>query len=84
MIEIRTGNKTGVVLDTYNNKYSIASVSDDKDGTWRKEWARKQVGKDKLAEKATPIKVYLGEKETAIAALQQLIQEIQGTDDIPF
>lgn len=35
-------------------------------------WAREQVKKDEFKEKATPIKVYLGEKESALKALREI------------
>lgn len=47
-------------------------------------WAREQVKKDEFKEKATPIKVYLGEKESALKALREIYAVIEPNQDVPF
>ena len=62
-MQIKTGEKGGIELEVYNEKYSLASCYVGQDGELRKEWAFRQIGRDKAADKATPVKVYLGTKE---------------------
>ena len=95
-MQITTKGNNGVELEEYQGTYSLAATYEGKDGTARKEWALKQMGKDKYAEKATPIKVILGDKATAIGVLQTLLKELGGStpvdkhdviggdDDVPF
>ena len=54
--------------------------------TVRVNWGKRQMGKDQYAEKATPIKVDLGDKEAAIGALLTALKQITGKDysDAPF
>jgi hypothetical protein len=76
-MQIRTSEKSFIELEEYKGNYSLASCYEGTDGTVRKEWAKRQMGKDKYADKATPVKVFLGNRETAIAVLQTLMAELK-------
>jgi hypothetical protein len=79
---IRTSEHGGFLINEYKGTYSLNSAWESDDGTVRQNWALKQKGKDKYAEKATPIKVELGDRDHAIAALTKALQSIKGTTDI--
>lgn len=88
---IRTSERGGFLINEYKGTYSLNSAWESDDGTVRQNWALKQKGKDKYAEKATPIKVELGDRDHAIAALTMALQSIKGTtdsaptmEDVPF
>ena len=78
---IRTSERGGFLINEYNGTYSLNSAWESDNGTVRQNWALKQKGKDKYAEKATPIKVELGDRDHAIAALTMALQLIKGTTD---
>ena len=83
---VRTSEKGGFEVQEYNGKWSLCSAWEGKDGTVRVHWGKRQNGKDQYAEKATPIKVDLGDKEAAIGALLTALKQISGKDysDAPF
>ena len=83
---IRTQGTSGVVLQMYKENYSLASAFESKDGKVMMRWAKNQKGRDEYDDKATPVKVSLGPKETAIATLLMLLKEISGMDysEVPF
>lgn len=84
MNQIRTGEKNFIELEEYKGTYSLAACYEGSDGTVRKEWALRQTGRDKHADKDTPVKVVLGDAQTAVAALKQIIKQIEGGADVPF
>lgn len=77
-MQIMTGDKYGIELEEYQGNYSLAATYTGTDGVTRKEWAKRQTGRDQFAEKATPIKVRLGDKSSAVMALQQILNILDG------
>jgi hypothetical protein len=77
---VRTSEKGGFEVQEYNGKWSLASAWEGKDGTVRVNWGKRQMGKDQYAEKATPIKVDLGDEKTATGALLSALKQITGKD----
>lgn len=47
-----------------------------KDGEIRKTWGKKQKGRDEYWDKATPIKVTLGELDKAIQTVQGILDDL--------
>lgn len=82
MESIGTGNGNGIKLEEYQGNFSLTSQR-EKDGNFYGQWATYQIGKDKHAEKDWPVKVALGDRETAIGVLQMLLAELQN-QDVPF
>lgn len=74
---ITTGEKSGVKIEEYQGVYSLASQnkSDDK---FYPVWAKYKKGKDAYQDKDWPVKVILGDKETAKGVLRMLFKEIDG------
>jgi hypothetical protein len=88
---IRTSEHGGFLINEYKGNYSLNSAWEADDGTVRQNWALRQKGKDKYADKATPIKIELGDKEHAEAGLLLALKEITGKsfvlasmEDVPF
>jgi hypothetical protein len=84
---IRTSEHGGFLINEYQGKYSLNSAWESDDGTVRQNWGKRQKGKDQYAEKATPIKVDIGDKEHATAALLFALQQITGNEydvKVPF
>ena len=88
---IKTAGSQGLILQEYQGKYSLAAAWEGKEGKVNMKWAKEQKGKDEYAEKATPIKVSLGDRETAIATLKALLGQLGAAetgpmpdDDVPF
>ena len=84
---VRTSEKGGFEVQEYNGKWSLCSAWEGKDGTVRVNWGKRQMGKDQYAEKATPIKVDLGDEKTATGALLSALKQITGkdfSDSTPF
>jgi len=77
---IRVSEHGGFQINEYNGSYSLNSAWESKDGAVRQNWGKRQQGKDKYAEKATPIKVEIGDKATAEAVLLTALKEITGKD----
>jgi hypothetical protein len=73
---IPTSDKDGVKLEEYNNVYSLVSYRNEYE-----QWAKYRVGKDKYADKDWPVKVSLGDRETAVRALKEIIAQVE---DVPF
>lgn len=74
-MEIKTTDYDGIYLEEYNGKYSINAlrVSNEKFYTV---WAKYTKGKDVYQEKDWPVKVNLGDKETAKTTLLNLLAEL--------
>jgi hypothetical protein len=83
---IRTAGTNGVVLQMYKENYSLAAAFEGKDGKVMLRWAKNQKGRDAYDETATPVKVQLGPKETAVATCLMILKDITGMDytEIPF
>ena len=88
-MEIKTSEFDGVKLTEYKGKFSIEALKPNEDKFFPV-WAKYQKGRDEFQEKSWPVKVVLGDKETAIKVLKMLLDEIApGTinktnDDVPF
>ena len=65
-MQLETGPKSGIEIELYNGVYSLAALYKGTDGLLRKEWALRQIGRDKHAEKDTPIKVVIGDAAMAL------------------
>lgn len=89
MKPIATGNNFGVGIEEYEGIYSLTSYRGSDDKLYA-QWAKYQVGKDKYHSKATPVKIVLGSKKEATAALEKLLKYFCGDKDdddsgrIPF
>lgn len=81
MSEIKTTDFDGVKMSEFKGKYSIEALK-AKDDRFYPVWARYQKGKDELQEKSWPVKVNLGDKETAKTTLLSLLAEL-GEADVP-
>jgi hypothetical protein len=83
---IRTNNTNGIVLQVYKDILSLAAAWEGTDGKVMMRWAKNQKGRDQYDEKATPVKVVLGNQETATATLLMLLKNITGRDYgvVPF
>jgi len=79
---IETGEKTGVKLEEYKGVYSLTATNNG-----YQTWAKFKKNKTEYMEKDWPVKVILGDKQSALAALTLLIGEISGSKDtepVPF
>ena len=78
---IKVTEKTGLVLDEYNGKFSVQKVTLGDNGTWYPEWvflSRWKDGKAQPDEKKRPMAVYLGDKELALKAVSALYHRLKG------
>jgi hypothetical protein len=83
---IEVGKDKAVKLEEYNGVYSL-SQHRNYNGKWYWQEVKMKIGKDSIADKFTPQKVLLGDKETALNVLKQIYAEIAGSaleDDTPF
>jgi len=78
-IETNEKYREGVALDEYNGSFSLTLCQRGNDEKIYPRWAKLQVGKDKLAEKATPVKIGLGDKDKAVDAMTFMIAVLNGT-----
>jgi hypothetical protein len=83
---IRTNNTNGIVLQVYKDILSLASAWEGTDGKVMMRWAKNQKGRDAYDDRATPVKVVLGDQATATATLLMLLKNITGHDytEVPF
>jgi hypothetical protein len=72
-----TGEKTAVELEEYKGTYSLADCFIGKDGDIKKNWAKKQKGRDEYWDKPTPIKVNLGTIDKAIETLDNILHDLK-------
>lgn len=83
MSDVIAANKyEGVKMEEYKGAYSLLAMKGS-DGTYYPMWAKYRKGKDAYQDKDWPVKVSLGDKESAIAILKTLLIEL-GADDVPF
>jgi len=80
---IKVGVKSGVELQEYKGAYSIVSGFQDEQGKVTFEWVRaehwdKDMKKKVPNEKNSPLKVYIGNQETAKNVLKTLLEQITG------
>jgi hypothetical protein len=71
-----TGEKTAVELEEYKGVYSLSDCYIGKDGDIKKNWAKKQKGRDEYWDKPTPIKVTLGDIDKAIQTMQGILDDL--------
>ena len=74
-----------ILLDEYNGQISIVSAREGKDGKVHPQWAYPQDKDRKPREKAIPLKVTLGDRDTAIRHLRYMLDclEAGGGEDEP-
>ncbi len=82
MEAITTIGKNGVILDEYKGEIALILTREGSDGKHYKQYATYQMGKDKHAEKDWPVRVLLGDKQTAIKVLRALLAELTGQEDV--
>ena len=91
-MEIKTTDFDGIKLTAYQGKYSIEALR-AKDDKLYPVWAKYQKGRDEFQEKSWPVKIILGEYESAVKALREMLIELDGKspsaqqapiDDTPF
>jgi len=70
-----------IELSEYNGNYSITLGYEDKSGTFEAKWCKREFGKGN--EKNVPVKVPLGDKDSAVAALETFVAELKG-EETPF
>ena len=80
---IRATDKDGVKLVFYRDNYELQAHKEGNDGTYYQQWSKPQIGRDKFADKAIPVKIVIGPKETAAGVLLSLLQEITGCEYVP-
>lgn len=87
-MEIKTTDYDGVTLSEYQGKYSIEALQ-AKDEKFYLVWAKYQKWRDEFQEKSWPVKVVLGDKESAIKTLRTMLAELESEtqqaplDDVP-
>lgn len=80
---IKTGEKTGLKVEEYKGIISLSAQREGNGKYWA-EWAKYRKGKDAYQEKDWPVKVSLGDKETALKALRDIYAVIEPGQDVPF
>lgn len=71
--EIKTGEKSGIKMEEYNGVFSLVAMNNG-----YQTWAKFKKNKTDYMEKDWPVKVILGDKQSALAALTLLIGQISG------
>jgi hypothetical protein len=72
---INTGGEHGVKLEEYQGIYSLTACYKG-----YSQWGKQKISKTEYSDKDRPVKVVLGNKETAVKALTELLNAIS----IPF
>ena len=67
-----------ILLDEYNGQISIVSAREGKDGKTYPQWAFPQDKDRKPRDKAIPLKVTLGDRDTAIRHLRYMLDVLEG------
>jgi hypothetical protein len=82
---ISTTGKQGIFIDEYQGKISLCAAYESNDGKSYRKWAKEQIRRDKYAEKATPVKVNLGNKDNVINVLREIAAAVGiEPQDVPF
>ena len=82
---IRTTGKQGVFIDEYQGKISLCAAYESNDGKSYRKWGKEQIRRDEYAEKATPVKVTLGDKDNVINILREIAAAVGiESQDVPF
>lgn len=82
-MSITVTDKISVQLEVYNGTYSIQEGWKTRNGDYKPNFCTRKFGKD-APEKTCPVSVKIGDRDTAIAVLREIIAEIEGTDAPPF
>ena len=92
-VKIGNSNKS-ISLELYDDKFSIVSTWEGRDGSVKPNWVYRQerVDGENVPGKAIPLKLFLGEKEVAAKLLLQIVAAIgvgtnensDGDESIPF
>jgi hypothetical protein len=83
-VSITVNDKISVQLEVYNNVYSIQEGWKTRNGDYKPNFCSRRFGGKDAPEKTVPVSVKIGDKETAVAVLRELIAEIEGTEGAPF
>ena len=73
---IRVDQYTLIRLEEYKDVFSLVEGWENREGDFKANWIKQPFGKEKI-EKKLPKKIKLGDKQTAIAALQTLLKQLQ-------
>lgn len=75
----------GVLLSKYQETYSLISAAASKkaEGTVYKKWCYPQKKDGKASEKTVPIKITLGNRQSAITVLERVLAELKGLMGAP-
>jgi hypothetical protein len=76
---ISTGKHSAIKLEVYQEVYSLSAQNESK-GKYYPVWATYKKNKDEYQTKDWPVKVTLGLKPEATAALLMILKEITGID----
>ncbi len=74
---IPTTKYDGLKLEEYKGAYSLLALRVNPDGDYWPVWAIYRKGKESYQDKAWPVKVNLGNRTEAIAALEQLLASLK-------
>jgi hypothetical protein len=67
-----------ILLDKYNDAYSLIAAQEGKDGNIYKRWVFPQGKNRQASEKSIPLKITLGNRTEALAMLQGFINALMG------
>ena len=85
---VKTNKNSGITLDEYNGGYSLVSSWENRDGEIKPNWCYRveRDGGEGRPGKIMPIKIYLGDAQSAIRVLEGLLDKLKGGDDngVPF
>ena len=88
-MQITTLGKHGVELNEYKGELSLIATYEATNGTHYAQWGKTKIGKDKAtgearySEKDRPVKVILGDKNTATGVLVAILKAITNEDYAP-
>jgi len=86
---IKVNDKVAISVEDYKGSFSLCEGWVTREGEFKLNWCTVEYGKEKV-KKNVPVRVRLGDKAAAIAALRQVIEEISGKkesaspDEEPF
>lgn len=82
-MQIRTLGKHGIELNEYKGELSLIATYEATNGTHYAQWGKQKIGKDKYSDKDRPVKVILGDKNTATGVLVAILKAITDKDYAP-
>jgi hypothetical protein len=83
-VSITVNEKVSVKLEVYNGTYSIQEGWKTRNGDYKPNFCSRRFGGKDAPEKTVPVSVKIGDKETALDVLRELIAEIDGREAPPF